>query len=169
MIVVVYSGIRQIEKEILMSEVTLFVRKASGLVRSWSVFDAFIYATFSITLRALGYKLPSTTWRFSISRFSLPSWNANAASFLIVVYNNIIKTYFDGMGSWWIVELMRWNMVEEVWVDGIEKYSHHQQSYKYKNVPLDTTTDKVKQTHPVKDLFCWNPIFTLLMAYIRKL
>ncbi len=30
-----------------MSEATLFVRKASGLVRSWSVFDAFIYATFS--------------------------------------------------------------------------------------------------------------------------
>src|SRR3990170_1046296 len=27
-----------------MSEVALFVRKASGLVRSWSMFDAFIYA-----------------------------------------------------------------------------------------------------------------------------
>jgi basic amino acid/polyamine antiporter, APA family len=32
----------------------LFVRKATGLVRSWSVFDAFIYATFSINLITLG-------------------------------------------------------------------------------------------------------------------
>lgn len=37
-----------------MSNVTLFVRKASGLVRAWSVFDAFIYATFSINLITLG-------------------------------------------------------------------------------------------------------------------
>jgi len=33
---------------------SLFVRKATGLVRSWSVFDAFIYATFSINLVTLG-------------------------------------------------------------------------------------------------------------------
>jgi amino acid transporter len=33
---------------------TLFLRKATGLVRSWSVFDAFIYATFSINLITLG-------------------------------------------------------------------------------------------------------------------
>lgn len=32
----------------------LFVRKATGLVRSWSVFDAFIYASFSINLITLG-------------------------------------------------------------------------------------------------------------------
>lgn len=32
----------------------LFVRKATGLVRSWSVFDAFVYATFSINLITLG-------------------------------------------------------------------------------------------------------------------
>ena len=37
-----------------MSEATLFVRKASGLVRAWSGFDAFIYATFSINLITLG-------------------------------------------------------------------------------------------------------------------
>ena len=37
-----------------MSESTLFLRKATGLVRSWSVFDAFIYATFSINLITLG-------------------------------------------------------------------------------------------------------------------
>ena len=39
-------------------------------------------ATFSITLLALGYKLPNTTCLFNISKFSLPSWNATSASVL---------------------------------------------------------------------------------------
>lgn len=33
----------------------LFVRQATGLVRSWSVFDAFIYAFFSVNLVTLGF------------------------------------------------------------------------------------------------------------------
>jgi len=33
---------------------TMFVRKASGLVRAWSVFDGFIYAFFSVNLVTLG-------------------------------------------------------------------------------------------------------------------
>jgi APA family basic amino acid/polyamine antiporter len=37
-----------------MSDTSLFIRKATGLVRSWSVFDAFIYALFSINLITLG-------------------------------------------------------------------------------------------------------------------
>jgi basic amino acid/polyamine antiporter, APA family len=37
-----------------MGKSNLFVRKATGLVRSWSVFDAFIYALFSINLITLG-------------------------------------------------------------------------------------------------------------------
>src|SRR4030067_623575 len=45
---------RNLTKEIQMSPASLFVRKASGLVRAWSVFDAFIYATFSINLITLG-------------------------------------------------------------------------------------------------------------------
>ena len=36
-------------------ERTLFVRKATGLVRGWSVRDAFIYSAFSINLVALGF------------------------------------------------------------------------------------------------------------------
>ena len=36
------------------SETSIFIRKATGLVRSWSVFDAFIYAFFSINLITLG-------------------------------------------------------------------------------------------------------------------
>jgi APA family basic amino acid/polyamine antiporter len=35
-------------------ETSLFLRKATGLVRAWSVFDAFIYAFFSINLITLG-------------------------------------------------------------------------------------------------------------------
>src|SRR3954470_5626998 len=36
-------------------EQSLFVRKATGLVRGWSVRDAFIYAVFSINLVTLGF------------------------------------------------------------------------------------------------------------------
>lgn len=35
-------------------EGSIFIRKATGLVRSWSVFDAFVYAFFSINLITLG-------------------------------------------------------------------------------------------------------------------
>lgn len=43
-------------------ESTLFLRKATGLVRSWSVFDAFIYAFFSINLVTLGLYIMSQMW-----------------------------------------------------------------------------------------------------------
>ena len=33
----------------------MFVRKATGLVKGWSVFDAFIYSAFAINLMALGF------------------------------------------------------------------------------------------------------------------
>ena len=46
------------------SESTLFLRKATGLVRSWSVFDAFIYAFFSINLVTLGLYIISQMWFF---------------------------------------------------------------------------------------------------------
>jgi basic amino acid/polyamine antiporter, APA family len=47
-----------------MSTMTLFLRKATGLVRSWSVFDAFIYAFFSINLVTLGFYIISQMWYF---------------------------------------------------------------------------------------------------------
>ncbi|MFO7740733.1 MAG: amino acid permease [Anaerolineae bacterium] len=43
---------------------SLFVRKASGLVRAWSMFDAFIYATFSINLITLGLYIFSYCYYF---------------------------------------------------------------------------------------------------------
>jgi basic amino acid/polyamine antiporter, APA family len=45
------------------AERALFVRKATGLVRGWSVRDAFIYAAFSINLVTLGF------WIFSSGPF----------------------------------------------------------------------------------------------------
>ncbi len=45
-----------------MNQSTLFLRKATGLVRSWSVFDAFIYAFFSINLVTLGLYIFSQMW-----------------------------------------------------------------------------------------------------------
>jgi APA family basic amino acid/polyamine antiporter len=47
-----------------MSSSTLFLRKATGLVRSWSVFDAFIYAFFSINLVTLGLYIISQMYFF---------------------------------------------------------------------------------------------------------
>ena len=41
--------------EVSAAEQSLFVRKATGLVRGWSVWDAFIYSAFSINLVTLGF------------------------------------------------------------------------------------------------------------------
>lgn len=46
-----------------MEEKTLFLRKATGLVRAWSVFDAFIYAALSVNIVTLG------TYCFSFGPF----------------------------------------------------------------------------------------------------
>jgi hypothetical protein len=45
---------RKGESAMSSKDTTLFLRKATGLVRAWSVFDAFIYAFFSINLITLG-------------------------------------------------------------------------------------------------------------------
>lgn len=64
----------------------LFVRKATGLVRSWSLIDAFIYATFSINLITLGLYI------FSFTYF-IPAGNLVAAiviSGLFVLFEVIV-------------------------------------------------------------------------------
>lgn len=72
------------------SEATLFLRKATGLVRAWSVFDAFIYAFFSINLITLG--LYSFSQMYYFEGGLLPTLFVSAAFiiFEVVVYAGLI-------------------------------------------------------------------------------
>jgi basic amino acid/polyamine antiporter, APA family len=68
----------------------LFLRKATGLVRAWSVFDAFIYAFFSINLVTLG--LYSFSQMYYFEGGMLPALLISGAiiMFEIVVYAALI-------------------------------------------------------------------------------
>ena len=72
------------------SEATLFLRKATGLVRAWSVFDAFIYAFFSINLITLG--LYSFSQMYYFEGGLLPTLFVSAAFiiFEVVAYAGLI-------------------------------------------------------------------------------
>jgi len=74
-----------------MSSATLFVRKASGLVRSWSVFDAFIYATFSINLITLGLFIFSYAWSIPGSLATGVVVGAIFTIFEVIVYASLIS------------------------------------------------------------------------------
>ncbi len=74
-----------------MSEVNLFVRKASGLVRAWSVFDAFIYATFSINLITLGLFIFSYCWYFDGSLGTAVVVGGAFTIFEVIVYASLIS------------------------------------------------------------------------------
>ena len=74
-----------------MSEVNLFVRKASGLVRAWSVFDAFIYATFSINLITLGLFIFSYCWYFGGSLGTAVVIGGIFTIFEVIVYASLIS------------------------------------------------------------------------------
>ena len=68
----------------------LFVRKATGLVRSWSVFDAFVYAFFSINLITLG--LYSFSQMYYLQGGLIPALVISALFiiFEVVVYSALI-------------------------------------------------------------------------------
>ncbi len=68
----------------------LFVRKATGLVRSWSVFDAFIYALFSINLITLGLYSFSQMYYFGGGLVPALLISAVFIFFEIVVYAALI-------------------------------------------------------------------------------
>ncbi|MFW6180194.1 MAG: APC family permease, partial [Spirochaetota bacterium] len=74
-----------------MSDTSLFVRKASGLVRAWSVFDAFIYATFSINLITLGLYIFSYCYYFEGNLATAVVVGAVLTVFEVVVYASLIS------------------------------------------------------------------------------
>src|SRR4030066_692278 len=81
----------KLTKESQMSDVSLFVRKASGLVRAWSVFDAFIYATFSINLITLGLFIFSYCYYLQGSLITGVVIGAIFTVFEVIVYASLIS------------------------------------------------------------------------------
>ena len=68
----------------------LFVRKATGMVRSWSVFDAFIYAFFSINLVTLGFYSFSQMYYFGGGMIPALIVSAVFIIFEVIVYASLI-------------------------------------------------------------------------------
>ena len=68
----------------------LFVRKATGLVRSWSVMDAFIYAFFSINLITLGLYSFSQMYYFEGGMVNALIISAIFIFFEVIVYAGLI-------------------------------------------------------------------------------
>lgn len=68
----------------------LFIRKATGLVRSWSVFDAFVYAFFSINLVTLGLYSFSQLYYFEGGLLWALLLSAFFILFEVVVYASLI-------------------------------------------------------------------------------
>ena len=68
----------------------LFVRKATGMVRSWSVFDAFVYAFFSINLITLGLYSFSQMYYFGGGLIPALLVSAVFIFFEVVVYAGLI-------------------------------------------------------------------------------
>jgi amino acid transporter len=68
----------------------LFVRKATGLVRSWSVMDAFVYAFFSINLVTLGLYIFSQMYYFEGGMVNALIISAVFIFFEVIVYAGLI-------------------------------------------------------------------------------
>ncbi len=68
----------------------LFVRKATGMVRSWSVVDAFIYAFFSINLVTLGLYSFSQMYYFEGGMINALIVSAVFIFFEVIVYAGLI-------------------------------------------------------------------------------
>jgi amino acid transporter len=111
-----------------MSEVTLFVRKASGLVRSWSVFDAFIYATFSINLITLGLYIFSYCYYFGGNLATAVVVGGILTIFEVIVYASLIsampraggdyvwQSRILGRGLGFILSVTGWWFILWLWV-----------------------------------------------------
>jgi len=68
----------------------LFVRKATGMVRSWSVMDAFVYAFFSINLVTLGLYSFSQMYYFEGGMINALVVSAVLIFFEVIVYAGLI-------------------------------------------------------------------------------
>src|SRR5512134_2272640 len=71
-------------------DTTLFLRKATGLVRAWSVTDAFIYAFFSINLITLGLYIFSQMYFFDGNMIGALVISALFIAFECIVYAALI-------------------------------------------------------------------------------
>ena len=69
---------------------SVFMRKATGLVRSWSVFDAFVYAFFSINLITLGLYIFSQMYFFQGGIMPALVISAVFILFEVIVYAALI-------------------------------------------------------------------------------
>ncbi|HLE14427.1 MAG TPA: APC family permease [Anaerolineales bacterium] len=110
------------------SEVTLFVRKASGLVRSWSMFDAFIYATFSINLVTLGLYIFSYCYYFEGNLATAVIVGGLLTIFEVIVYASLIsampraggdyvwQSRILGRGIGFILAVTGWWFILWLWV-----------------------------------------------------
>jgi len=111
-----------------MSEVALFTRKASGLVRAWSVFDAFVYALFSINLITLGLFIFSYCW--SLGGHLVPAVIISGVFtiFEVIVYASLIsampraggdyvwQSRILGRGTGFILAVTGWWFILWLWV-----------------------------------------------------
>ena len=105
----------------------LFVRKATGMVRSWSVFDAFIYAFFSINLVTLGFYSFSQMYYFSGGMIPALIVSAVFIIFEVIVYASLIavmprsggdyvwQTRVFGGGIGFILSLTGWWFTLWLW------------------------------------------------------
>ena len=111
-----------------MSDTTLFVRKASGLVRAWSVLDAFIYATFSINLITLGLYIFSYCYYFEGNLATAVIIGAVLTVFEVIVYASLIsampraggdyvwQSRILGRGMGFILAVTGWWFILWLWV-----------------------------------------------------
>lgn len=106
----------------------LFIRKATGLVRSWSVFDAFVYALFSINLVTLGFYSFSQMYYFQGGLVPALIISALFIIFEVVVYSSLIavmprsggdyvwQSRIFGGGVGFVLAITGWWFILWLWV-----------------------------------------------------
>ncbi|MGC8879976.1 MAG: hypothetical protein ACP5R2_12215, partial [Anaerolineae bacterium] len=110
------------------TETMLFLRKATGLVRAWSVFDAFIYATFSINLITLGLYSFSQMYYFEGGLLPVLLVSGFFIMFEIIVYASLIavmpraggdyvwQSRILGSGLGFVLAVTGWWFILWLWV-----------------------------------------------------